>query len=175
MKASPIKSFDVGEIDGRLDQRHRDVMLELILVWGTLDGAIGMMLSRVLGLTYDQGADAFWKMSSSDRLNCVRQALRDNPSGTEAARFIGRVKKKYEKISKKIRSKIAHSHCAGVWRRNRDFIVFAPFENVGGGQLAVDLIPVQEMERAIRWGRAVTTMALKIADLPYGNQQATST
>ena len=74
-------------------------------------------------------------------------------------------KRDYERHSG-VRNRIAHSHCAGVWARDRDFIVFAAFEKVADNELAVDLVPIQEMQRATRWGRAMTAWAMKIVDAP---------
>jgi hypothetical protein len=41
--------IDPNDIDPDLEQRHRDAMLDLVLAWGTLDGALGMALARLLG------------------------------------------------------------------------------------------------------------------------------
>ena len=53
-----------------------------------------------------------------------------------------------------------------IWTLDRDFIVFAVFEKVSDNELAVELIPIQEMQRAARWGGAMTALALKLADAP---------
>ena len=55
---------------------------------------------------------------------------------------------------------------AAVWTRDRDFIVFAAFEKVEDDALAVYAIPIQEMQRATKWGRAMKDLALKIVDAP---------
>ncbi len=140
-------------------------MLDLVLAWGTMDGALGMLLSRVLGVPIVQGAEIIGKLRGSAKLEEVRKALRNAPGGADAARIVKRHKKHYERHSFP-RNRIAHSRCVGVWTVNQDFIVFAAFEKVGDNNLALDAIPIQEMQRATRWGKAMTALALKIADLP---------
>ena len=157
--------IDPDDIAPDLEQRHRDAMLDLVLAWGSLDGALGMLLSRVLGVPFDQGAELIGKLPSSARLTEVRNILRNAPGGADAARTMKKHKKDYKRHSL-ARNRIAHSHCVGVWTRNRDFIVFAAFEKVQDNALALYAIPIQEMQRATRWGRAMTAFALKLADAP---------
>jgi hypothetical protein len=154
--------IDPNDIDLVLEQRHRDAMLDLVLAWGSLDGALGMLLSRLLEKPFDQGAELIGRASSSLRLAAARIILRNAP---EAARIIKRHKNNYERHSRP-RNRIAHSHCAGVWTRDREFIVFQVFEKVGENELALDVIPIEVMQRATEWGREMTALALRLADAP---------
>lgn len=164
--AIPIPpAIDPNDITPHLEQRHRDAMLDLVFAWGTMDGALGMLLSRVLGVPIVEGAELIGKLRGSAKLEKVRKALRNVPGGADAARIMKKHKKDYERHSG-VRNRIAHSHCAGVWTRDRDFIVFAVFEKFEDNALAVDAIPIQEMQRATRWGKAMTALALKLADIP---------
>jgi hypothetical protein len=43
------QTFNPAEITHDLEQRHRDAMLDLVLAWGSLDGALGMLLASVQG------------------------------------------------------------------------------------------------------------------------------
>ena len=88
-----------------------------------------------------------------------------SPGGADAAHTVKKHKKDYE-LHSFPRNRIAHSHCVGVWTQDRNFIVFAAFEKVGDNALALDAIPIQVMQRATKWGRAMTSLALKIADAP---------
>ncbi len=156
-------AFDPNDITPNLEQRHRDAMLDLVLAWGSLDGAFGMLLSCVRDLPLDQGAELIGKLPSSAKLAEVCKVLRNAPGGTDAARIMKKHMKSYE-LHSRPRNRIAHSRCVGVWTRNRDFIVFATFQKVADNELAVDLIPIQEMQRATRWGRAMRDMVLKLVD-----------
>ena len=160
-----VPVIDPSEIEPNLERRHRDVMLDLILAWGELDGALGMFLSRVLGVSFVQGAELIGRVPGSAKLAEVVKIIRDVPNGADAARNLRKHKKNYERYSIP-RNRIAHSKCVGIWTRNQDFIVFAVFEKVDDNLLALDAIPIQEMQRATRWGKAMTALALKIADAP---------
>ena len=140
-------------------------MLELVLAWGSLTGALGMLLSRVLGVPFDQGAELIGRRPDSAKLAEVVKVLRNAPGGADAARIVKKHKKNYERHSI-ARNHIAHSHCAGVWTRDRDFIVFAAFEKVEDNALAVYAIPIEQMQRATKWGREMKALALKLADAP---------
>jgi hypothetical protein len=136
-----------------LEERHRAAMLELILIWGTLDGAIGILLSKMKGLPYTVGADQFAELSTSKRFEEVRKMLATSsaPGTADAARLWRRRKKTYEKHSS-IRNFIAHSHCPGIWKRHEDVILFAPFRHHRDNLMQLHLVPIQDMERAGRWG-----------------------
>ena len=98
-----------------LEEHHCAAMLSVILTWGSLDGLVGMFLSRIKGLPYTVGADEFSELSTSARFNEIRNMLAapQTPVAAEAARQWRRRKKIYEKCSR-VRNLIAHSHCAGV-------------------------------------------------------------
>jgi len=51
MPIEPV--IDPNDIMLDFEQRHRDAMLDLVLAWGSLDGALGMLLSCVLGIPFD--------------------------------------------------------------------------------------------------------------------------
>lgn len=163
MPISP--TFDPNDITRDLERRHRDAMLDLVLAWGSLDGALGMLLSRVLSVPFDEGAERYGKLINSAKLEKVWKALRKAPSGENAACKLKKYKESYERHSL-VRNRIAHSHCGGFRTSNRDFIVFMKFEKVGHGELAIYEIPIQEMERATLWGREMTALALRVADAP---------
>ena len=165
--AMPIPpAINPKDITRHLEQRHRDAMLDLVLAWGTMDVALGMLLSRVLEMPIDQGAELIGRLPGSAKLEKVRKALRNAPGGADAAGFVKRHKKNFERHSFP-RNRIAHSHCVGVWTIDQDFIVFAAFEKVDDNALALYAIPIQDMQRATRWGQAMTAVALKLADIPY--------
>ena len=160
-----VPVIDPNEIEPDLERRHRDAMLDLVLAWGELDGALGMFLSRVLGVSLYHGAELFGRMPGSAKLAEVVKIIRDAPNGADAARKLRKHKKDYERYSIP-RNRIAHSNCVGIWTRNKDIIVFAAFEKVDDNLLALYATPIQEMQRATRWGKAMTALALKIADAP---------
>lgn len=146
-----------------IQQRHRDVMLDLILTWGSLDGALGIMLSRITGQPLVETAQQFLKSNGSTRFHEMRKAIKAVPGGEGAASKLKKYKKKYEEYAD-VRNAIAHSHCAGTWKKDHNFLAFAAFEPVDGDQLGLNLIPLEEMIRATDWGRAMIALAVKIAN-----------
>ena len=138
-------------------------MLDLVLAWGSLDNAFGMLLSAALGKPLDEGAEQFSKLPSSDKLQRVCTILKQAPNGEDAARKLRRLKRQLEKHSK-TRNRIAHSHCIGIWALDPEYIVFLPFEKVSDGELVCELIPIEEMKRAIRWGHKMRDLVLKLED-----------
>jgi len=165
--------IDPDDIDQELEQHHRDAMLNLILAWGSLDGALGMMLARVLGITMIEGAEIVAKMPASARFAEMRRLMLRASAGESVARMLKKHKKSYERHSQ-TRNFIAHSHCAGIWTKDRDYVVFATYEKVGPDELAVDAVPIQEMHKATAWGGAMCKLALAIADVPYAEETNTS-
>ncbi len=156
-------AIDPNDITSDLEQRHRDAMLDLVLAWGELDGALGILLSGVRDLPLVQGAELVGRRANAAKLEEICKVLRNAPGGADAARIVKKHKKHYE-LHARPRNRIAHSRCRGVWTQDRNFIVFMTFEKVADNELAVDLIPIQEMQRATRWGRAMSDLALKLAD-----------
>lgn len=151
------------EILRELDQRHRDAMLDLVLAWGELDGALGMLLSAASGIPMADGAEKFGRLPGSKKLQQLFKAVRAHPQGADAAKQLRKHKKAYERHSFP-RNRIAHSKCIGIKRLDRDLILFAAFEKHGVDELTLDAIPIQVMERATRWGKGMTRVALKIVD-----------
>ena len=104
--------FDPNDITD-LEERHRDAMLDLVLAWGSLDGALGILLSCVQGLPLDQGAELVGRRPNPRKLEEVCKILRDAPGGAEAASTIEKHKKCYELYARP-RNRIAHSRCKGI-------------------------------------------------------------
>jgi len=138
-------------------------MLDLVLAWGELDGALGMLLSVASGVSMADGAERFAKRSGSAKLQDLCKAVRTHPQGDQAARMIRRHKKTYEQYSIP-RNRIAHSKCIGFQLADPDFILFAVFEKHDINELIIDAIPIQLMAHATRWGKSMTRVALKIVD-----------
>ncbi len=139
---------------------HREAMLDLVLAWGTLDGALAMLLARVMEVPYHEAADTIGKQSGSGKLAEMIRLIKQRDSAEEAIKFIKKHKKLYERHSKP-RNKIAHGHCAGYLLADENFVVFALFERTGEEGLTVDAVPIEEMQRATKWGEALATFILK--------------
>ena len=117
-----------------LEQHHRDAMLDLVLAWGTLDGALGMLLSTARGLPLDKGAAKFGRSNNPDKLKKLCKWLRELPRGADTANKLEKHVSLYEKYSDP-RNCIAHSKCVGADGDDPDYIVFLKFERYADDQL----------------------------------------
>jgi len=145
------------------------MMLDLILAWASLDGALGMMLARVLGVSLVEGAELVEDMPATARFAEMRRMMLKSGDGADAARMLKKHKKMYEQLSP-MRNMIAHSHCAGFWKKHPDYVVFLTFQKAGPDALAVDGIHLQGMHRASIWANAMRELAFEIANVPYGGE-----
>lgn len=154
--------FRADQIERELPQATRDALLDCILAWGSLDGALSMLLARVSGLSFPEAAEAIGRESGTAKLNKMRELMLER-GANEVAAVIRKHKKTYEKRIVP-RNRIAHARVAGVWTKDPDYIVFAVFERHLTDQLAIDLIPIQEVRRSTHWARALIDMALTLVD-----------
>tara|TARA_R110002124_G_scaffold270245_1_gene438642 strand:- start:605 stop:1165 length:561 start_codon:yes stop_codon:yes gene_type:complete len=151
--------LEAGNYTPALKPIHREAMLDLVLVWGTLDGALAMLLAHLMEVPYHEAADTIGKQSGSGKLAEMIRLIRQLNSAEKATKFLKKHKKLYERHSKP-RNKIAHGHCAGYLLADENFVVFALFERTGEDGLTVDAVPIEEMERATKWGEAFKTFIL---------------
>ncbi|MDR6790794.1 hypothetical protein J2Y58_004177 [Sphingomonas sp. BE138] len=155
--------FKPEQVDREIPQAIRDAMLNCVLAWGSLDGALSMLLARVTGMSFSEAADTIGKDSGTVKLNKMRDAMLERGANDVAA-AIRKHKKAYEKRIAP-RNRIAHARVAGVWTKDPDYIVFAVFESHLTDQLAIELVPIQEVRRSTHWATAMTAMALRIVDV----------
>ena len=150
-----VAELDAGNVALPLKQPHRDAMLALVLAWGTLDGALAMLLATIMGKPYHETADLIGKQNGSAKLAEITRLIKGHAAAEATVKFLKRHKKNYEKYSVP-RNRIAHGRCAGYLTRDENYIVFLVFERVGERDLAVDAVPLEELVRARRWGEAFT-------------------
>lgn len=155
--------FSRDRIESELSDQHRELMLDLILTWGTLDGVLGIMVAAISGEKMTDAANEYGKIRGTAKFQKILDALKSKGATKEVLKAVNRHKKSYKKFSKP-RNTIAHGHCAGFSKDDPDYVIFAKFEAVGADGLAMDAVPLDEMRRALRWGRAFRTLGLKVAD-----------
>lgn len=135
-----------------LEPRHREAMLDLILTWASLDGALSMLLANVRGSNWVEVAEDIRKLRGSAKLAEVARQIKCHKDGAEAAAKLRKIKKRYEKYSR-LRDHIAHSRCVGASKASPEFVVFLTFERVAVDKLAVYQVPLEEMNEAVDWGK----------------------
>lgn len=162
-----VQIFSISQVDQTLDEATRSVMLDLVLVWASLDGAIGMMLSKAIGSSPLEGAELVDRIPTNERFRELQKALRLTPGGAAAATKIKKYKRQYERFSK-IRDMIVHSHCAGRAKADPTWVVFLKFERVGDAEMACDAVDVAEFRRATIWGKELHALAMRVTASDYG-------
>ena len=138
-------------------------MLDLVLAWASLDGALGMLYSQVADIPMHEGADLIAREKNTAVMARILRETKGTSKFESMKKLIRPNKRKYEKFSTS-RNLIAHAKCVGFSKHDNDFVVFATFEKVGNDQLAVDAIPVQEMRRATEWAELFQKELMEIVD-----------
>lgn len=135
-----MKQFDRDDLDrDGLTPVAKDAMLDLVLAWAHLDGALSLWVGVKFGLRADKTAillgrsDAKSKLAKLQRLYALEGADR-------LVAQIKAIRKSYEKHVTP-RNTVAHASCRGCLRSEPDRIVFASYEAVKLGELAIDTVP----------------------------------
>ncbi|MAZ33439.1 MAG: hypothetical protein CMO06_09870 [Thalassospira sp.] len=159
-----LSSLTEDDIVEELQQHHRDALLDLVLVWGGLDGALGILLADVVGLPLATAAEMIGTMPSWKKFNELIKLIGTYPNSEAAVQKLKKLKKNYEKYSV-IRNQIAHSKCLGYYKHDPQYVLFAKFEKTANDQLALDCVPLQEFATATRWGQKMHDFTMEISSL----------
>ncbi len=158
-----INELQTGDYGTPLKQFHKDAMLELILAWGTLDGALTILVAAFMGEELHIAAKRLSKVKGTAKLLEIARILETNEQGVEFANKFKKQKKHYEKFSKP-RNRIAHAHCVGYLLSDDKYLVFAVAEPEGIDQMAIEAISVESITAAAEYGRTLTAFASRTAE-----------
>lgn len=142
-----------------LTAHAKDAMLDLILAFGTLDGAISMLASTVFGLDPTSGSILFSRSRAEEKIAKMIR-LHTAHGVIETASELKMMKKAYQRHVAS-RNTVAHSHCIGVSRTDNEIILFATYETEAHGTLAIDQIHLQTMQNDAAWARRTAEMCLE--------------
>ncbi len=163
MSLKLVEELQIGQYGSPLKQFQREILLDLILAWGSLDGALTMLVSAYTGEALHEAADRMGKLKGSMKILEIVAILESSELTVDMAKKFKKLKKRYEKHSKP-RDRIAHAHCPGYLLSDDQYIVFAVTEREGEEHMAVEAIPLQDMVSAIIFGRMLTTFAVQTAE-----------
>lgn len=163
MNKAMLVELESGVYKNPLLQCHRDAMLDLILTWGTLDGALLLMVTSFTVEPLHEVADQIGRSRGSHKFQQIIDMLKSDENTAELAANFKRLKRKYEKYSR-VRNRIAHGHCAGYLPSDHNYLVFSICEREGDTNMAVDATPLDEIEEATRFGRTMIQLAMKIVE-----------
>jgi hypothetical protein len=138
-------------------------MLDLILAWGSLDGALTMLVAAFKGEPLHVAVDRIGKEKASCKLLEIARILESDKRTAAFAKKVKAQKKQYEKYAR-ARNRIAHSHCCGYLLSDDKYIVFAVAEPEGDNQLAVEAIPIKCMKDATKFGQNLRVFAFRTSE-----------
>lgn len=142
------QQFDLNDLEKELTLSAREAMLDLVLRWASLDGAVSQFYAAVFGLVDEESADEITSEKMSSKLRKAELAIR--PVVPELAGKLAKLKKQAEKYGK-VRDTIAHCHCAGMLRSKPNYLVFLRYRRHVHGGLIVDAVPVEQFVEATRF------------------------
>lgn len=152
-----------GDLDRKLPNQVREVLLDVILAWADLDMTTGFFVSQVTGMDPDSGAEKYGRKFIEDKLKKASRALSEK-GHLSMAKSVLSIANEYPEKSL-FRRRIAHSKCAGVRRTANNRIVFLPFEREGPpGHLAVEVIDVSQFVEAKEWAEQVSRQLIDYVD-----------
>lgn len=163
MSRKLLDEINSGEYGNPLKQFHRDAMLDLVLVWGSLDGALTMLVAAFTGEGLHNAASRLLKVKGTTKLLEIARILEENEQDSQITKNFKRLKKRYEKHSKP-RNRIAHGHCAGYLLGDEQYLVFAVAEPGGVDRMVAEAIPVEEIIAATEYGKTLTVFASQTAE-----------
>ncbi len=140
--------FDTDDLDRVLTTEARELMLDLVLRWASLDGAVSQLYASLLDRDDETHADEISDMKMSVKLRTIELTLRKGAPAL--SRTIAKLKKQAERYGK-LRDTIAHCHCAGMRKSAPGIIVFLRYRRHASGGLIVDAIPIEHIDEAKRF------------------------
>ena len=131
------------------------------MAWAVFDSQFRAMLTAVEDRDLDAGALDYDRLKISQAWNKLYKSLKAQGAVDSVVEIVKNHEKNYWRVVD-ARNMIAHASCVGVWRQDHDYLVFAPFESDGPGQMAVIRQPLEAIEQSTKWARAFAALADRI-------------
>ncbi|MFU7527481.1 hypothetical protein [Qipengyuania sp. ASV99] len=152
-----------GDLTREVPQEVRNVLLDVILIWASLDMATAFYLSSIKGLDPSEGANRYGRKEIAEKLKKAAKALFDEGKNDTASE-IQKIAADYPDKAF-YRKRIAHSRLVGVRASDSSRLVFLPFENEGPpGNLAMEVLSVELFSDAFRWAQAAHVFFMALVD-----------
>lgn len=161
MSKEIVAELKAASFELPLKPYQRDVMLDLILAWGTLDGALSQLVAAFSAEPLCVTVERIGKSNGSAKIREIVDLLKSDERTKEKSKTFKRIKRKYEKYSV-ARNRIAHGHCAGYLSCDEQYLVFAVAEREGEDELAVEAIPLAQMIAATNFGNELAAISIEI-------------
>ncbi len=156
-----MKQFDLDDLNRDfLSADAKESMLEHILAWAYLDGALALWVGAKFDIPADKCAILLGRTDGKGKLRKLQKLYELQGHKDVAAEF--RKSGKIYESQVASRNTLAHAGCWGSLRSNPDRIVFAAYEVHALGQLAVEVIPLSIMRESAEWARLYAAQVEKI-------------
>ena len=165
MKKTIAGRFQVDDLQPILTADARDAMLDLVLRWASLDGAVSQLFAAAFGKIDEEHADEVTNEKMSVKLRKIELALRPMLPGLAAT--ISKLKKQAERYGQ-LRDTIAHCHCAGMLKSKPDYIIFLRYRRHKTGGLIVDAIPIEKVNSATQFAEHLRKTVQKLDSVIRG-------
>ncbi len=166
----PSSEFDLEDLTPELSPEARETMLDLILAWAHLDGALSQWLAEKFQVPYDKMAVLLPQMSGDNKIARLNRLYRlEGNAGM--VKVTKDLKGNYAKWVK-TRNIVAHSNCKGAVASAPDWIVFLTFEAESLGQMVVQRVPLEEMAVSTAWATALAERIGEIIAMGMAEAQA---
>ncbi|MBR0551733.1 hypothetical protein [Stakelama marina] len=156
--------FVIADLDKLvLSDRARDAMLDLVLAWAHLDGALSMWVGARFGIAAHKNAILLGRSDGKSKLLKLQNLYRLDGE-MEVVREIKKIRRAYEQQVGP-RNTVAHASCRGSLKSDPEMIVFATYEATAVGELAVDTIPIAKMVLSTKWAHRLSVQVHRISDM----------
>ena len=149
MSELPNTGFNKGLVDPFLPLDVRELLLNVVLRWASVDGAVSRLFASSHALDDVAHADAISALPTSTKIRQIYCIIK--PLNKPVGAAINKLKRLYEKRSV-TRNLIAHAHCAGRMVSDPDRVVFLEYASRGTGGLIAAHVPLSQLREAIRFG-----------------------
>lgn len=155
----------IAEIDqdGILAE-HKIALAECIIEWARYESQLRALLSVIEGLPLDEGAQRYHRVSPEDAWKKIKKALRSAGASNQVLEAVQNNREGSRQFYE-TRKLIVHAGCVGVWKVDRDYLVFAPFESERAAEMALYWVPLIDITRSTTFARAALKLALRILAL----------
>lgn len=159
-----MATFDLADLDRQgLNRRHKIAIAECIIAWAHCESMFRAMLTAIEQRALDDGAKSYNRLQFTRGWSKLEAALNERGASEAVLEKIKEHRKDFEEHVE-ARNMIAHAGCVGTRRSDPDYLVFAPFEAFGDGELTINLQPIQVIENSTRWARGFAEMANRILE-----------
>lgn len=162
--------FEPENLNPTIGIPARKAMVDLILAWASYDSLVSQWAIVSFGLPLDAGSILVGNMDTRNKLERLETLYRHH--GLSGALSIKALRKEHGKHVE-IRNRVCHAHCAGRFKSDPDWIVFAPVKDFRGepGQMLVEAIHLDQMRAGTAFAKHACKNLNRIIDAALARRE----